>query len=136
MTLEKTIQKYKLPQTTSTPGLRKMTKKDIPQVTLLLEQKSKHYKLSPVFNKKDVAHWLMPRKKVVYSFVQEVDGVVLQVVSFYSLPSSIIGNQEHDHINAAFLFYTVSKEGDDAAYKMLINDALILAKNVKNRLIN
>ncbi len=94
-----------------------------------------------------VAHWLMPRDKVIYTWVVEVhsfvptihiptklcfratfgsecslyagcgvcvcvqekgSGKITDMISFYSLPSSIIGNETYKTLHAAYSYYNVS----------------------------
>jgi hypothetical protein len=49
------------------------------------------------------------------------------MISFYTLPSTIIGNMKYNTLKAAYSFYNVS-----ATHTItdLMTDALILAKNV------
>lgn len=49
----------------------------------------------------DVAHMLLPRKDVVYSYVLENSELnkITDFVSFYRLPSSIIKKSGHNHDN-------------------------------------
>jgi len=43
---------------------------DVPEVTTLLNNHlAKYYKCHVVFNSEEVAHWLLPRKNVIYSYV-------------------------------------------------------------------
>ena len=35
------------------------------------------------------------------------DGVLTDLLSFYTLPSSVIGNDKYDELKAAFMYYTV-----------------------------
>lgn len=72
MSMESTIQNYKLPSETQTLGLRHMTATDVPQVTILLAEYLKKFSLAPVFNEEEIMHWLMPRKSILYAYVQDV----------------------------------------------------------------
>ncbi len=36
------------------------------------------------------------------------DGVLTDLLSFYTLPSSVIGNDKYDELKAAFMYYTVA----------------------------
>ena len=66
--------------------------------------------------------------------------------SFYSLPSSVIGNPKHSTLNAAYLFYYAveipsklkGKQGEEAKFLKkrlgeLFKDALVMAKKVINK---
>ena len=53
---------------------------------------------------------------------------ITDMVSFYCLPSSVLGNPKHKTLRAAFSFYNVAKSN---SWKDVMQDALILAKMVK-----
>ena len=40
--------------------------------------------------------------------VWRADGVLTDLLSFYTLPSSVIGNEKYDELKAAFMYYTVA----------------------------
>lgn len=63
------------------------------------------YKLAPVLSEAEVEHWLLPAEGVVCSYVVEPPGgggALTDLVSFYSLPSSVLGNAEYDSLKARF----------------------------------
>ncbi|KAJ1564485.1 glycylpeptide N-tetradecanoyltransferase [Nowakowskiella sp. JEL0078] len=122
-----------------------MRDSDVSSVTTLLNAYLSAFSLAPVFSEADVHHWLMPLNSVVFSYVVEKEGVVDMFVSFYSLPSMVINNEKHSHINAAYMFYYATKKGVELRSRgidveggerrafeseltTLIKDALILAK--------
>ena len=74
----------------------------------------------------ETAHWLLPREKVVYSYVVEVDGEVTDFASFYSLPSSVLGNEKHKTLCAAYQFWTCART---VSLVDLSQDVLCMAKN-------
>ncbi len=45
---------------------------------------------------------------VINAFVVETEGKITDMVSFYSLPSSILGHPQHTELRAAYLYYTVA----------------------------
>ncbi|TPX62464.1 hypothetical protein SpCBS45565_g07025 [Spizellomyces sp. 'palustris'] len=132
MTMARTIRLYKLPETTSTPGLRPMAPEDVAPVTSLLNQYMRRFPMSPTFSEDDVRHWLLPIDKVLYSYValNPKTQKISDFFSFYSLPSTVIGHPVHKHINAAYLFYYAPKGlGEDVKHlQVLLKDALILAR--------
>ncbi|KAI9106219.1 acyl-CoA N-acyltransferase, partial [Phlyctochytrium arcticum] len=131
MTMARTIRLYKLPEVTATPGLRQMVANDVPSVTKLLNSYLKRFPMAPHFSEDEVRHWMLPIAKVVYSYVAEdANKNVTDFASFYSLPSTVIGNPTHKHINAAYLFYYAPKDlGEDKKrLETLLKDALILAR--------
>lgn len=138
------IKNYKVPEKTSIPGLREMRVEDVPQVRVLLNKYLARFDFAPVFETdEDVKHWILPHEKVVWSYVVEKDGQVTDFFSFYSLPSSVIGNPKHSTLNAAYMFYyglEVPEELDHDQKESfitkrlneLVSDALVLAKKVSN----
>jgi glycylpeptide N-tetradecanoyltransferase len=142
-TLSRMIKNYKLPEKTSTGGLREMREQDIPQVRVLLNKYLARFDFAPVFETDDdVRHWILPHENVVWSYVVEgLDKKITDVFSFYSLPSSVIGNPKHSTLNAAYMFYYAMEIADDLneaqkdvyitkRLNELVNDALVLAKKV------
>ena len=138
------ITKFKLPDDTQTPGIRPMTKADVPGVTSLLKRTLERFSICQVFDETEVEHWLLsdpslgPAERVVWCYVVADDkDKVTDFVSFYSLPSSIIGNARHKTLNAAYLFYygcELAFEQDNKKYharlQSLVNDALIVARGL------
>ena len=65
------------------------------------------------FSDQDIAHMLLPRENVVYTYVVEdpTQKKVTDFFSFYILPSSILKKQGHnyDHVRAAYSLYNVAK---------------------------
>ncbi|KAH6561708.1 hypothetical protein BASA62_009647 [Batrachochytrium salamandrivorans] len=132
MTMARMIRLYKMPEETKIPGLRQMVPADVPQVKKLLEKYLSRFELYHKMTDEEVAHWILPVDKVMFSYVVHDDKKkkITDMVSFYSLPSTVIGNPTHSHIHAAYLFhYAPAGMGEDPKrVQMLINDALILAK--------
>lgn len=127
MTMSRTIKLYKLPDSTSTPGFRKMELHDVPAVTQLLRNYLNQFDVAPDFDENDVEHWLLPTENVVDSYVVESpeSHKVTDFCSFYSLPSSILGNQNYSILKAAYSFYNVATK---TPFLQLMNDVLIVAK--------
>jgi len=141
------ITKYHLPSNTSTPGLRVMERKDISAVQTLLEKYLKNFSMAPAFSQEEVEHWLLHDDKiadqVIWSYVIEDPGTkkITDFFSFYCLESSVIGNKKHDSIRAAYLFYYATEtafakeqEGLKERMKLLMTDAMILAKKVRSHI--
>jgi glycylpeptide N-tetradecanoyltransferase len=141
--------RYKLPDTTSTPGLREMEAKDVDATLDLLKRYLERMDMAQVFNKTEFEHWMAPKEKpkeqVVWSYVVEDPDThkITDYFSFYNLESTVIGNKKHNTIRAAYLFYygteTAFQKDDkgDAELKARLNslmkDALVLAKKVSWR---
>uniref|UniRef100_A0A5S6QMY2 Glycylpeptide N-tetradecanoyltransferase n=1 Tax=Trichuris muris TaxID=70415 RepID=A0A5S6QMY2_TRIMR len=126
MTLQRAVKLYKLPKDTKTPGLRRMESRDVKMVRHLLDQYLGKFDLAPVFSLDELAHWFLPRKDVIDSYVVEEDGIVTDFVSYYTLPSTVMHHPVYKSIRAAYLFYSVSTK---TPINQLMFDALILAKN-------
>ena len=140
------IVRYKLPDTTATPGLREMEAKDVDAAVDLLKRYLARMDMAQVFNKTEFEHWMAPKEKpkeqVVWSYVVEDPDThkITDYFSFYNLESTVIGNKKHNTIKAAYLFYygtevAFEKEDKDKTklkqrLNVLMKDALILAKKV------
>ena len=85
------------------------------------------FDLAPQLNLEEFAHVLMPREGVVSSYVVQDRATkkVTDFCSFYHLPSSIIGHEKHNVLNAAYSYYNVATT---VPLKQLMNDLLIFAK--------
>lgn len=127
MTMSRTMKNHKLPNSTSTPGLRKMGLGDVPSVTVLLRNYLKKFVVAPIFDDEEVAHWLLPREDVVESYVVESleTREITDFFSFYTIHSSILGNLEYSTLKAAYSFYSVSTR---TPLVELMQDALVVAK--------
>ena len=125
MTMARLQKLYKLPTETSTPKLRAMTADDVKGVHKILNEYLTKFKLVVKFTEEEVAHWLLPRPKVIDSYVvTDGDGTVTDFCSFYHLPSTILG--KNDELYAAYSYYNVA---NTVQWGELMRDALILAKN-------
>ena len=120
-----------------------METKDIPAVQSLLERYLNRFDMAPKFDKEEMAHWFFHDEKaveqVIWTYVIEdpTTHEITDFFSFYCLESQVIGNQKHDNVRAAYLFYiateTAFAEGEKGLKERLnhlVNDALILAKRV------
>ena len=56
--------------------------------------------------------------------VDDGAGTLTDLVSFYTLPSTILGHPEHSELRAAYMYYTVP---NTVPLKQLLQDAMILA---------
>lgn len=144
-TRAKMISKYLLPAKTSLPGLRLMERGDIDQVYDLLVTYLSKFELAQVFEKDELLHWLMhdhglngksndanDPDRVIWAYVVETEkGAITDVVSFYKLPSTVLGNAKHDSINIAYSFYYASSVALEAPSRA---DVAVTAK-LKARLI-
>lgn len=134
MTMQRTIKLYKLPDSTKTPGFRKMTEKDVPAARDLLAGYLKQYKLRPIFSEEEFGHWFLPQNNIIDSFVVENSkGIVTDLVSFYCLPSTVMHHPNHKQLKAAYSFYNVATT---TSLLDLMNDALISAKNLNFDVFN
>lgn len=117
-----------VPDAPACRGLRPMKREDAPQVLELLRRTLAQFKIAPDLTLEDVEHWIVPRDNIVWAFVIEDPNTkaVTDCVSYYGLPSAVLGNAEYNDLRAAYCYYyaavTVSK-------KTLMTDALSLAKS-------
>lgn len=137
------VARNQLPVHTSTAGLRPMTAADIDPVLDLLSRYLKRFDLAQEFTREEVEHWFVNNTKdqddrVVWAYVVESeDGKITDLVSFYCLESSVIKNDKHDKVRAAYLFYYASEtafndkeKGLKERLQGLVGDALVEAKKV------
>jgi len=126
MTMARTMKLYKVPEKPQLPGMREMEPKDVKRVFELVSGYLSQFTLHPEFEEQELAHWMLPRKGVVFSYVRESSsGQITDVCSFYSLPSSILGNEKHSILKAAYSFWNVATT---VTFSELMYDALIYAK--------
>ncbi|XP_069504503.1 glycylpeptide N-tetradecanoyltransferase 2 isoform X4 [Ambystoma mexicanum] len=126
MTLQRTMKLYRLPDVAKTSGLRPMEEKDIKAVQQLLNSYLKHFNLAPFMDEEEVAHWLLPQDHIIDTFVVESsNGVLTDLLSFYTLPSTVMHHPVHKTLKAAYSFYNIHTE---TPLLDLMNDALIIAK--------
>ena len=110
-----------------------MAEKDVPKVTEALNKHLEdNYKVHITFSEAEVAHFLLPRQNVMWSYVvEDEDGNISDFASFYALNSSILVENEwnYTHLMAAYCFYNFVKDNDPQRQRILMRDVLIQAKN-------
>lgn len=127
MTMQRTVKLFKLPETPKTPGFRALTEKDLPLAHKLLAEYLLQFSLIPVFTEEEFRHWFSPQNGIICSYVvEDKDGKITDLVSYYTLPSTVMHHAVHKTVKAAYSFYNVSTKTD---WIDLMNDALISAKN-------
>lgn len=127
MTMQRTIKLYKLPDVPRTPGFRALKESDIPQAHQLLCEYLNGFNLIPVFTEDEFRHWFSPRSGIISAYVvEDSNGKITDMVSYYALPSTVMHHPVHKLINAAYSFYNVSTK---TPWLDLMNDALISARN-------
>jgi len=127
LTMKRAIKFYSMPKEAQVPGVRRMEARDVKAVTKLLSTYLSKFSLVHEFSEDDVRHWMLPREGVVSSFVitePEDESVVTDFFSYYSLPSSVIGNTRYSTLNIAYMFYYVPNV---YSVKEILNEALIKA---------
>ncbi|KAI4872371.1 hypothetical protein NFI96_010135 [Prochilodus magdalenae] len=126
MTLQRALKLNRLPEITTTFGLRLMAWADIPRVQALLSEHLKGFHLFPILNQEEVQHWFLPRDGVIDTYVVEGSGgVITDMVSFYTLSSTVLNHLAHRSLKAAYGLYTVTTA---TPLQQLMEDILIIAK--------
>lgn len=134
MTMQRTIKLYKLPDQPKTKGFRRIQPKDMEETHKILDEYLKKFSLCPVFSKEEFLHWFTPIEGIIECFVVEGEnGAITDMVSYYSLPSSVMHHPVHKTVHAAYSFYNVSTK---TPWLDLMNDALISAKSIQMDVFN
>ena len=139
MTMARMQKLYKLPAVTSNTNLIPMSKKHVAGVHELLCGYLQKFPLHVNFTAEEIEHWLLPRNKVINTYVIEGMGTVAggsdvqvtDLISFYHLPSAILGKDETLH--AAYSYYNVATT---MPLVELMRDALILADQCGSDVFN
>lgn len=126
MNMARTIKLYQLPNTTSTPGLRPLKNEDCAAASRLLMDYLSKFGLFMHFDEEEFRHWFIPRDGVIDAYVVEdpTTHEITDLISFYTLPSSILHHPTYKTLNAAYSWYNVSTK---TPLVDLMRDALILA---------
>ncbi|AFZ78944.1 N-myristoyl transferase, putative [Theileria equi strain WA] len=124
MTMSRAIRLYRVPDVSE--DLRPMENKDVCGVHKLLKTHLEKYKIHQVFTPEEVKHIFLPKDEIIYTYVKSIKGSVTDIISFYSLPSSVIKNPKLSTIRAAYSYYNISTT---IPYKKLIENAISLAKS-------
>lgn len=135
MTMQRTIKLYKLPDSPKTPGYRALTDKDLPAAHKLLNAYLEQFTLKPAFDADEFRHWFSPQNGIICSYVVEdpVTHQITDLISYYTLPSTVMHHAVHNQVKAAYSFYNVSTK---TPWLDLMNDALISAKNANFDVFN
>ena len=77
---------------------------------------------------------LLPREGVVDCYVlKDSSGKVTDMLSCYHLPSSVLNNDKHNHLEVAYSYYNVATT---VPLVSLMKDLLIIARNVNVDVVN
>lgn len=126
-----------------------MQHKDLDSVESLLKRYLNRFDMAPEFDRSEIEHWILHDEKttleqVIWSYVVEDPNTkkITDFFSFYCLESSVIGNQKHDNVRAAYMFYYATEKAFEENEKglkerlnSLVLDALILAKKVNLQIL-
>jgi len=140
MTMQRHLKLYRLPDSTKIEGIRKMKATDIPEACKLLNEYLSRFSLVPVFTEEDFQHWFLPREDIIDTYVVDKPDSssptglkITDLVSFYTLPSTVMNHPTHNNLKAAYSFYNVATS---ASWVDLIGDALVLAKKANFDVFN
>lgn len=130
MTMQRHLKLYRLPESTKVEGLRKLKATDIPEACKLLNEYLSKFDLVPIFSEEDFQHWFLPRDDIVDAYVVERPAEsgatkITDLISFYTLPSTVMSHPTHNKLKAAYSFYNVATS---TSWVDLMGDALVVAK--------
>jgi len=133
-TLSRVIKLYRLPEEPELKRLEPLQPRDCEAARELLTQYLSRFKLHPTYTPDEFVHWFLPRHDVIWSYViKDANGAVTDFISFYTLPSSVIGNPLHSSLKVAYAYYNVAAS---VSMEALMKDALILATQSKHDVFN
>ncbi|EAN32343.1 Glycylpeptide N-tetradecanoyltransferase [Theileria parva strain Muguga] len=125
MTISRAVRIYKVNDIPNVE-MRPMEGKDVLSLHKLLTKHLQNYKLYQEFDVDEVEHQFMPREDIIQTFVKTVDGQVTDMLSYYSLPSSVINNRKVHTIRAAYSFYNIATT---MSFKSLMEHAIYFSKS-------
>uniref|UniRef100_A0A3B0MPR1 Glycylpeptide N-tetradecanoyltransferase n=1 Tax=Theileria annulata TaxID=5874 RepID=A0A3B0MPR1_THEAN len=125
MTISRAIRIYKVNDIPNVE-MRPMEQKDVLSVHKLLRKYLQKYKLYQEFDVHEVEHQFMPREDIIQTFVKTNEDEVTDMVSYYSLPSTVINNRKVHTIRAAYSFYNIATT---MTFKSLMEHAIFFAKS-------
>eukprot|EP00299_Pterocystis_sp_00344_P012008 c5700_g1_i1.p1 GENE.c5700_g1_i1~~c5700_g1_i1.p1 ORF type:complete len:387 (-),score=94.34 c5700_g1_i1:46-1206(-) len=131
-TLARAIKLYRLPETPRVP-LEPLTEADTEEAMALVMNYLQKFQLHPVFTREEFAHWFLPRQDVISSYVVKTNGKITDLVSFYTLPSTVLHHPQHNSIKVAYSYYNVATT---VTLPELMGDALVLANNSQHDVFN
>ncbi|ELW62684.1 Glycylpeptide N-tetradecanoyltransferase 2 [Tupaia chinensis] len=103
-----------------------MEPRDIKAVPESINSYLKLFHLALVTNEDEAAHWFLSREHIIDTFVVEsANGKLMDFLSFYTLPSTVMHHPAHKSLKAVYSFYNIHTE---LPLQELMNDALIIAK--------
>jgi len=128
MTMPRILRLYKLADDPLSKGIRPLVLKDVSSACNLLNRHLQKFSLKAVFNNDEFSHWFLPREGIINTFVIESSNQeITDLVSFYTLPSTIIGNPNYKTLKAAYSYYNIATT---VPLQQLVNDALVFAKQL------
>ena len=126
MTMKGLEKLFKLPEQTASPMVP-LAKKHVKSATKLLNEYLSQFDLKTIYDEDEFEHWFSPQDRIVFTYVlEDKEGNVTDLCSFYELPSTIIGNKNYSTLRAAYSYYNIAKT---VPLVSLMKDALIFAKN-------
>ena len=88
--MAKYVKTHKLPKAPTNKNMRPMIAEDVPRVTEMLNEYLSGVKVHIIFTEEEVAHFMLPRENVIYSYVVDNETTITDFYSFYNLPSTIL----------------------------------------------
>jgi glycylpeptide N-tetradecanoyltransferase len=110
-------------------ALRPMTEADLPAVKELMTRQLESCAVAPDFDLEELKHWMLtpPADNIVTALVREhpQTKLVSDFVSFYQLSSSVLKNERHNTLRAAYAYYWAATSVDPVR---LFNEVLLYAR--------
>lgn len=123
---------YALPEKSMLP-FRAMTSEDISSAHRLLNQHLNQFRLAPILSVEEFAYWFLPNENQVRSFVLSREGEVTDLISFYTIATSVLNHSRYQSVVAAYSYYNVATT---ISHHQLMENGLILAKQFGHDVYN
>lgn len=135
MTASRAARLHGLPKGFRSPGFREMRASDAAEVSRMLNADLADCALAPVFDEAQVLHWLHPPVSAFVACDPAAGDRPVAFVSYYTLPTKVLGNPRHEEVKAAYLWYACAP-GAPGGVTGLVQDAMVAAKAAGHDVFN
>ncbi|TPX52546.1 aspartate kinase [Chytriomyces confervae] len=119
-------------------SFRPLEKRDSCVVHEMLSNYLNKFRIRPQFTVKDIEHWCDSTATVVLAYVEEDPKTqqIVQFISFFILPATVINGDTQKVWKSVYLFYYVPKSSLDQDFVLLLRDALTIVSKEGHDAVN